>query len=258
MFTAGDVPLAGKAIANAASFASGPLAPGTLINIDGSDLADASASAPDDGVHSLPSKLGGIQVVFDGVALPLLSVSPGEVRAQLPYNFGNISAGSIFVRTEHAGGTVTVTNAAGLRSSAASPGLFAFGGGQEPRSGLVVHGDAQGQAGAPVTSDDPARPGQVVALWTAGLGAVSTGNNVKAPVMGVPFAGPDAQVVTTVHAVVAGRPAQVLSAVLPAGSIGVYEIRVLLPDDLPVNTKTPLLIMQNGYVSNTVTFPVVH
>lgn len=253
MFSVGDASLKEDAIANAASFRPGPLAPGTLIDIAGSHLADTSIAAPDDGVHSLPTELGGVQAVFDGIALPLLSVSPDEVRAQLPYRLGKAAAGSIYVRTEHPDGTVTVTNAAGVKLAAASPGLFAFGGGQEPRSGLVVHAGATGAAGAPVTTENAAAPGQVVVLWAAGLGATASRGAVK---VGVPFAGPAAQSAVPVRAIVAGRPARVLSAALPPGSIGVYEIRVLLPPGLPADTKTPLLVAQNGYLSNTVTFPV--
>lgn len=254
VFTVGDTPLEDSAITNAASFRAGPVAPGTLIDIDSSHLADVSVAARDDGVHSLPTKLGGVEAVFDGVALPLLSVSPDEVRAQLPYALSGTTAGSLYIRTEHADGTLAVTNAAGVKIAAAGPGLFAFGGGEEPRNGLVVHaGAATGQAGAPVTTENPAVRGQTVVLWATGLGAISSTREAK---MGVPFAGPEAQTSVPVRAIVAGRNAHVISAVLPTGSIGVYEIRVLLPENLPADAKTPLLIVQNGYLSNTVTFPM--
>ncbi|MGH9623510.1 MAG: hypothetical protein ACRD6B_25180 [Bryobacteraceae bacterium] len=255
MFSVADTPLKDDAITNAASFRPGALAAGTLVDIRGTKLADATVSAPDDGIHALPAKLGGVEAIFDGVPLPLLSVSAGEVRAQLPYKLGEANAGSIYIRTEHTNGTVSVSSAANVKIAAASPGLFAFGGGQEPRSGLVVHASAKGQSGAPVTGDNPAAPGQVVVLWAAGLGAVHSGKSAAR--MGVPFAGQQAQIAVPVQAIVAGRHARVLSSVLPAGSIGVYEIRVLLPADLPVNLRTPLLVVQNGTVSNTVTFPVM-
>lgn len=253
MFTVGDTPLRDDAITNAASFRPGPLAPGTLVDIAGSHLADATVAARDDGVHSLPTKLGGVEAIFDGIALPLLSVSVHEVRVQLPYKLGGATAGSIYIRTDHDDGTVTTTTAAGVKIAAGSPGLFAFGGGQEPRSGLVVHTEDSGKTGAPVTGENPAVPGQVVTLWAAGLGAITWGRSAE---MGVPFAGTAAQAAVPVQAIVAGRHARVLSAALPAGSIGVYEIRVLLPADLPSDLKTPLLVVQNGYLSNTVTFPV--
>jgi uncharacterized protein (TIGR03437 family) len=72
----------------------------------------------------------------------------------------------------------------------------------------------------------------------------------------VPYTGSDARVATPVDALVQGRSADVVSAVLPRGSIGIYEVRVVLPADLPNNAKAQLLIAQNGYVSNRITVPV--
>jgi uncharacterized protein (TIGR03437 family) len=138
-----------------------------------------------------------------------------------------------------------------------NPGLFAFGG-TEPRSGLILHASTNpnGQSGAPVTSENPARPGEPLIVWAAGLGAVKDISPATQPEVGVPYGGSNAQVLTPVSALVNGRSAQIISAVLPQGSIGIYEVRVVLPLDLPNDPKSQLLIAQNGYVSNRVTVPV--
>jgi uncharacterized protein (TIGR03437 family) len=251
VFTAGDAPLGRNAVANSASLLSGPLAPGTLVTISGAGLSESSTAAPDDDIERLPVKLGGVEVLFNGVALPLLSVSPTQVRAQLPYETGNASAGSLYVRTERSDGSVMVTNAIGLRLASASPGLFAFGG-AEPRSGMILHaGDSE--AGTPVTADDPAKPGEVLTLWAAGLGAVES---EKIPVVGAPYSEPDAPVVTPIAALVAGRSAEVLAATLPHGAIGVYELHILVPADLTADREAELLIVQDGSLSNTITIPI--
>ena len=255
VFTAGDIALARNAVVNSASLSAGALAPGTLVTVTGTGFTEAPASATDDGVQRLPAKLGGVEVLFDGVALPLLSVSPTQVRAQLPYDTGGAAGGSLYLRTEHSDGSVTVTNATALRLASTSPGLFAFGG-TEPRTGLILHSSGSPeQAGTPVTADDPARAGELLIFWAAGLGAVDTGSE-KGPLIGVPYAGPDAPVASRVGAVVSGRTAQVVSATLPERSIGVYEVRIVLPSDLPTDSNTELLIMQDGNLSNTVTIPV--
>ncbi|MBV9762154.1 MAG: hypothetical protein JO340_16445 [Acidobacteriaceae bacterium] len=255
MFTAAETSLARNSVVNSASEAAGPLAPGTLVTITGSALADSAISSSDDGVQRLAGKLGGVEAIFDGVALPLLSVSPTEVKAQLPYDMGNASSGSLFVRTEHGDGSVTVTNATALKLAATSPGLFAFGG-AEPRTGLILHTNGSPEAsGRPVTTDDPARPGELLIFWATGLGTVESGSD-KAPQMGTPYTGPSAGVTSKVGAIAGGRPAEVISAILPDRSIGVYEVRIVLPVDLPSDPKTELLIMQDGSASNTVTIPV--
>lgn len=264
VFTAADTPLARNAVLNSATLSTGPLAPGTLVSIDAAGLADASASAPDNGVDRLPAKLGGVQVIFDGVPLPLLSVSTSQVRTQLPYDTGNASAASFYVRTEHNDGSITVTSAAALRLVPASPGLYAFGG-TEPRTGMALHApaatavhanDTDDATPTPVTANDPARPGELLTVWATGLGAVTDSNTEKPALTGVPYAGSDAQVLSRVTAIVNGRIAQVVSATLPKGGIGIYEVRILLPDDLPNDSKTHLLIAQDGIASNAVTIPV--
>ncbi len=256
VFTAGDTPLASNAVVNSASLASGPVAPGTLITIDGRELSDVSESAPEDGTQPLPNKLAGVEVFVNGMMLPMLSVSPTQVRAQFPYNPGNTTVASLYVRTQHTDGSVTTTNAAAVKLLPATPGVFGFGG-NEPRIGMVLHTDSiTGQPGAPVTAEDPASPGEVVVVWAAGLGLVRAGDDANEVAAGVPYEGPDAAVLTPVGALVSGRSAQVISATLPHGSIGVYEVRVQLPADLPGDRTTPLLISQDAAVSNTVTIPV--
>lgn len=256
VFTAADTALSHNAVINSASFAAGPLAPGTLISIEANGLADTSASAPDDGVDRLPAKLAGVEVVFDGLPLPLLAVSSSQVRTQLPYDTGNTSAASLYLRTEHSDGSVTVTSATAVRLAPASPGLFAFNG-NEPRNGMVLHASSSGDVpSTPVTAAQPAKAGETLTFWATGLGAVTDLNYEKAPAMGVPYAGSDAQVATRVSATVNGRMAQVLSATLPKGGIGIYEVRLILPADLPTDLKTHLQIVQDGLASNTVTIPV--
>ncbi len=249
LFSPGDAPLSPNAIVNSASLADGPLAPGTLITISGSGFSDTTASAPDDALQPLPKKLSGVEVLFNGALLPLLSASPTQLRAQIPYSLDAASSASLYIRTQHSDGTITVTNPTALNIVPATPGLFAFSG-TEPRNALILH------AGSPVTSDSPAKPGEVLTLWAAGLGDVDETDPAAGPIAGEPYSGAGASPITPVEALVNGLPAQVVSATLPQSAVGVYQIRIALPADLPSNSKAQLLIVQSGYISNTVTFPV--
>lgn len=261
VFTAADTPLPSDAVVNSASLASGPLAPGTLITISGQGLSDIEESAPDDGTEPLPGKLGGAEVFLNGTPLPLLSVSPTQIRAQFPYDLGNASVASLYIRTQHSDDTVTTTTATAVKLGSATPGIFAFAG-NEPRIGMILHTDPNsGQAAAPVTAEDPAHAGEVLVVWAAGLGAINTDEASNDIIAGAPYEGPDATVLNPVNALVNGQQAHVLSATLPHGSIGIYEVRVQLPADLSSDSNTALLISQGDQVSNTVTIPlqsVVH
>ena len=122
---------------------------------------------------------------------------------------------------------------------------------------MILHAGADTTAaGAPVTPDDPAKPGEALTIWATGLGAVNAADPGKAAEAGQPYAGPDAETQAPVEAYLNGQPIPVLHAGLAQGAVGIYEVQVLLPAGLPVGSRLNLLISQAGSSSNTVTFPV--
>ncbi len=259
IFTPGDLSLANEAVTNSASLLPPAFAPGTLITINGSGLSDSTETAPDSSATALPFELAGAQVYLNGSPLPVHSVSPQEIQVQLPYDLKEGTSGSLWVRTEHENGAVTVTNSVALQFAAVSPGIFAFGG-KEPRAGLLLHsaGTASldsASKGSPISTDEPARSGEVITVWATGLGLVS--DDLSTMAAGMPYAAPDTNVITPVRALVDGQPASVLSATLPQGAVGIYEVLVLLPRDLPLSGTAKLAISQNNSSSNVVTFPFV-
>lgn len=253
VFSPGDLPRPDAAL-NSASLMNGPVAPGTLITISGNHFSEVTEAVPSESGEPLPKRLGGLEVIFDGQALPLLAVSPTQVQAQIPYDLGNRSAASLYLRLERGASVPAVTTPIGMRLLAASPGLFAWGG-SEPRSGIVLHATALATGGAPpVTPESPARPGEVLTLWATGLGPVW--DNGGAPAIAGHAQATAAEVAIPVTAQIDGIAATVLSAKLPEGAIGVYEIQVAIPPEGVTNTEARLTIMQNGIASNTVAFPI--
>ena len=122
---------------------------GMLVEIDGANLSDNTTSTPLTG--ALPTSLGGVEVFMDGNASPVLSVSPTQIITEIPFTYVNGSdenadtvgtsaftdrnSTSIYVRTVHNDGSVTVTNATPMYIAPANPGLFnapAFPGQQRP------------------------------------------------------------------------------------------------------------------------------
>ncbi len=123
------------------------LAPGTLISILGSNLSDNTASA-DPNAASLPTRLGGVEVYIDGIRSPLMYVSPTEINAQIPWETIDTNSSSVFVRTVHNDGTVTVSNPIGIPLSPENPGIFAqitdANGNPlpDPRPAIAYHGSS--------------------------------------------------------------------------------------------------------------------
>jgi len=135
------------------------IAPGTLVSIMGTNLSDVSMSA-DPAQINLPSTLGGVQVYFNGVASPLMYVSPTQINAQLPFSFTSTSSVNAFVRVQHSDGSVTATNAEAVTVVAANPGIFTLPSNIiDPRPGLVVHGSTY--AAGTVSVDGEVKAGDV-------------------------------------------------------------------------------------------------
>jgi len=117
--------------------------PGTLIQITGTNLADSSAAVPSNAL-ALPVNLAGVQVYVDGIQIALQSVvaatptSPATIVAELPWELVDTNSSSLYVRTVHADGSITVTDAIGLPISTDNPGIYAQPG-PDPRVALAYH-----------------------------------------------------------------------------------------------------------------------
>ncbi|HUQ92944.1 MAG TPA: hypothetical protein VM120_14785, partial [Bryobacteraceae bacterium] len=112
------------------------------------------------------------------------------------------------------------------------------------------------QAGARVTPQNPARPGETIVVLGTGLGLVNS-DATAGLATGFRYVEPRLNRVNEfVSALAAGKTANVLFAGLAQGLVGIYEIHLELNSDIPTNPTTQLTIAQDIYVSNIVTIPV--
>jgi len=141
-------------VVDAATFRA-PVAPGSLVSIFGIDLAPAAAATR---ALPLPTTLGEVSVSFNGVAAPLLYVSPTQINAQLPWEVS--ATGAV---------NVTVTNSGvasapqSVQVAASAPGLYAL-------EGRAVAINPDGSLAAPDGSipgyvSHPATPGAHSSCW---------------------------------------------------------------------------------------------
>jgi uncharacterized protein (TIGR03437 family) len=117
------------------------IAPGTLVAVLGDKLSDVTLSAPKD-AQVLPTTLGNTQVYMDGVSTSLLSVSPTQITAQVPFEFLDRTSSSVYVRTVHSDGSITVTTPIAMTIVPQNPGIFADPG-PDPRNAVIFHGSTQ-------------------------------------------------------------------------------------------------------------------
>jgi uncharacterized protein (TIGR03437 family) len=112
--------------------------------------------------------------------------------------------------------------------------------------------------GGPITSNSPAIPGELITVYGAGLGLpVLTPGVDPYVITGQVYEGPAANAPqSSVSSLTSGKTAQVIAAGLMPGTIGIYQVFLLLNTSLPTDPLTQLTIAQDLYVSNIVTFPV--
>lgn len=146
---------------------------GMLVEINGTNLSDNTATASTSGGATLPNTLGGVQVYMDGDATPLFKVSPNQIITQIPYSYGDRNSTSVYVRTVHNNGSVTVTNAEPVYIAPANPGLFnapAYSG--QPRPWPIAQAYHQPGNATDVVSID---------------GSVTAGNTATVTIQGVAY-----------------------------------------------------------------------
>ncbi len=216
-------PPATISIASAASFQTGPAAPGSLITITGSGLATSTASAS---MFPLPFSLGGASVSIGGLPAPLLYASAGQINAEVPFE------------TPAGAATVTVNQSASatLSITPTAPGIFLQASG--PAAAVNLDGTINGPA-------HPVAGGGEIAVYVTGLGLVSPpvtdGASASLSVL--------SYVTATVSATIGNQPAQVIFAGLAPGYAGLYQVNVRVP--ALASGSYPIQLTAGGVASNS-------
>ncbi|HEV8037728.1 MAG TPA: hypothetical protein VGP62_02620 [Bryobacteraceae bacterium] len=209
-------------ILNSAGNQAGAVAPGSIVSVYGVNLSAGTLTASQ---NPLPKVLLGSRVLINGLLAPLLSVSPSQIDAQVPYE---VLAGVARVVAVQ-GNSASVP--AGLEVQQTAPGIFA----------VMLNQD--GTVNGPNHS---AAPGSNLRVFATGLGPTepSLRTGVAAP------QGPPASAVAPLSAAMGGQNTAVLSAGLAPGLVGVFEVILTVPVE-PAGIY-PLVIQAGGVSSNSI------
>lgn len=130
------------------------LAPGMLLTLYGVNLGAPAPVLGEAQNGRLPTRLAGVEVTVNGIAAPLLYVSPTQINLQVPNRAGTSGRALVEVRQ----GTQVRATRAGTLAEAA-PGFFAVG---------AIHPDGS------LNSDlNPAPRGEVLVLYATGAGRMT-------------------------------------------------------------------------------------
>jgi len=208
-------------LVGAAGSGSGSAA-GGLTSIFGTNLAPSTAFAS---AIPLPTTLGGVQVLVNGVAAPLLYVSPTQINFQLPYQTPTGTPVQIVVVSNGVTGpSITVT------FGAAAPAIFTYQRTPTSTDPVILHAD-----NTLVTPSSPAKAGEILVIYATGAGPL---NNAPASGAAAPLS-PLATTVATPVVTVGGSGSTVQFSGLAPNFVGLLQINIQLPATLPAGTGTP-------------------
>ncbi len=205
-------------VLNAASFEGGALAPGLIVTIFGTGLGPAALTVAtvDGATRRFPTELGGVRILFDGVAAPLLYVSATQASVVTPFGL----AGRSVTRIEVESGGVR-SQGVFMPVAAAAPGIFTQSA-QGSGAGAILNQDFTVNR-----TGNGAAPGSFVFVFATGGGAMDPATEDGRLVPGV------SSTIARVSAEVDGQPAEVLYAGgAPDLIAGVLQVNLRLPANL--------------------------
>jgi uncharacterized protein (TIGR03437 family) len=208
-------------VLNAANYGLGyPLSPGGFFSIFGTGLATQTATAPG---LPYPKTLGGVSVKVNGLDVPLHYVSPGLINGIVPF----AAAGSTATVVVTSNGVAS--NAVEVALAPTAPGIFTM-----PQNGLgdgaTLHADY-----TLVSPASPAKAGEIVLVFLAGMGAV---NPSVQDGQAAPWTEPLARALAPLRVTVDGVECTVHFSGLAPYYAGLYQLNIQLPYNLAPGTHS--------------------
>jgi uncharacterized protein (TIGR03437 family) len=215
-------------VANAASYFQDAVSPGEIVAIFGSNLGPSTPA----GLHvsdsgTVATNLADTQVLFDGVASPIIFASDGQIDAIVPFG---IAPDTTQVQVQYQGQASAFFP---LNVAPSAIGVFST---DSSGAGAAVVLNQDGSLNSP---NNAAAPGSVITLWATGAGQLSPpgidGAVVDAaslPVTALP-----------VLAQIGGQDAAVLySGGAPGLVEGVIQVNLRIPAASPAGDALPLVL----------------
>ena len=219
-----------QAVLNAASLQPN-ISPGAMVSILGSNLAGPTLSTTFDPTASYPSYVAGTLVSFNGIAAPLLYISPTQINAIVPFALAGQSSAQVVIDLW---GVPSATFTLPLLNT--SPGIFTAtqnGTGQ----GAILQQGSDGQFSYN-SSANPAAAGQALEIFATGMGVWTPAPQSDVFLSGEPFT------TQPVSVTIGGQPAKVLYAGTLGASLSswsVLQVNVTVPSGLTSGAQPVVL-----------------
>jgi len=232
-----------KSVTNAASYANGSVSPGELVTLFGTAIGPAipASAITDPSTGKLATTIGGVQVLFNGTAAPMIYASSTQVSAVVPYEMASVASPGVWIK--YAGQT---SNAFQLTTAATAPGLFTQNAsGSGPGAILNQDNSVNGPG-------NRAAKGSIVQVFMTGegqtsppsiTGAITNANLPPPQVTPAPL--------LAVGVTINGQPAlYVYAGEAPGLVVGMMQLNVQIPANAPTG-DLPITVSIGGNISQS-------
>ena len=230
----GQISAAG--VVSAASYQGGGVVPGEIVTLFGSGIGPVALAGLQLTGGRVSTQVAQTQILFDGVAAPIIYVSAGQVSCVVPYSVSGKS--NVTIAVEFQGRN---SNSVSVPVQSARPAIFtANSSGTGP--GAILN-----QNGSVNTGANPADRNSIVVLYATGEGQTNPGG-VDGQVANTVFPKP----LGVVTATIGGANAEVLYAGAAPGLVaGVFQVNVRIPASTVPGAAVPIQLRVGGAVSRT-------
>jgi uncharacterized protein (TIGR03437 family) len=220
-------------VQNAASGEAGTVAPGEIVTLRGYGIGPASATVASS--QAPVDQLGGTQVTFGGVAVPVFSAQSQQVTVQVPWEIAGQTSTEVVV-TYNGGPPAGASASVPVVVSTAAPGIFA-----------VANYD-----GALNSPSNPAKAGGFITIYGTG-GGVTNPLGITGGLWPITASLPTLTLPVSVS--IGGTNAIVLYAgSAPTLESGYFQINVALPSGLQASSAVNLVVKVGG--SSSLAVPI--
>jgi trimeric autotransporter adhesin len=232
----GPPPVVLSSVANAANYNADAVSPGEIVALFGTNMGPASIVTLQVDNGTVTNSLAGTQVLFDGVAAPMVYTLKGQVSAVVPY--GVAGKTNTQVQVSYQG---NVSNTLPVPVRAATPAVFSLDStGIGP--GAILNQDLSVNS-----TGNPAARLSIIALYCTG-GGVTTPASPDGAVIGVPPPVLSQTPVVTVS--IGGVNAAVKFAGAAPGAVaGLTQINVEVPAGLTPSLALPVIVKIGDFTS---------
>jgi uncharacterized protein (TIGR03437 family) len=246
-------------IVNIGNFQPGPEAIGDIVAVFGDQFTNlASAFTVNPSPPPLQTTLGNVQVLVNGVPAPLYYVSRQQVNFEMPYTASTTQISTVQVVSSNG----IAGNIRSVQAIPVNPHVLVWAPAQAAGGYGIILNAVDNTLSLPATDTGlgytprPSQPGDVITIYCTGLGQTTPLAQTGQPATSNPILNTGPVTVTFGSGSSQVSVQSSFSGLTPT-LVGLYQVNVTIPANVPTGTSVPVSITLGTVTSNVANIPIV-